>query len=169
MTALQPLHFSQLKHIARSPAHYAHALRTMREDTVAFRLGRATHSLLLGGPLVQVWEGASRRGKAWDAWRADQSPDAIILLESEMDRVRDMAEAVRNNRHAAPLIEGMTELNLEWRGSAVTAPVASTLSETESSASSRSRARAQPSPVTSCATQFAMPITLSSPGMGKVC
>ncbi|TAK10607.1 MAG: hypothetical protein EPO32_14855 [Anaerolineae bacterium] len=111
---LAPLHFSQLKHINRSPAHYRYALDNLRDDTVSLRLGRAVHSALLGGDPIVRWEGASRRGKAYEAWRGIQDPNAIILIDSEVYRIEGMTEAIRKNRHAMPLLEGSRELNLSW-------------------------------------------------------
>lgn len=114
MNLSEPIHFSRLKYMAQSPAHYKYAVEHERPDTRSFRLGRAVHAALLGGPLVLVWEGSSsRRGAKFDAFKAEH-PDAIILIESEMDVITEMIYAVRNNETAMELLDGTHELELEW-------------------------------------------------------
>ena len=41
------LHFSTLKYIQQSPAHYAHAVSRTDFDSQAMRIGRAVHALVL--------------------------------------------------------------------------------------------------------------------------
>lgn len=113
MKLSDPVHWSQLKHMAQSPAHYRYAVEHERHDTRSFRLGRAVHSALLGGPLVTVWEGSSRRGKQFDAFKVEHA-GAIIMLESEMDDVTNMVASVRSNANAMELLDGVHERELEW-------------------------------------------------------
>ena len=51
-----PVHFSALKHIGRSPAHYLANLETDR-DSPAMQLGRLIHAMVLGGAPYAIWEG----------------------------------------------------------------------------------------------------------------
>ncbi len=59
------------------------------------RIGSGVHSLLLGGPPVVRYSGKVRRGKEFDAWLADQSADAIVLLDKDYQRTHRIAAAVR--------------------------------------------------------------------------
>src|SRR4029079_16159953 len=49
-TMTNRLHFSDLKHIAKSPAHYLYAVTHERKQEGHERLGTALHLLLLGQP-----------------------------------------------------------------------------------------------------------------------
>lgn len=109
------LHWSQLKLIGRSPAHYKHALSRPFVATAAMRLGTAVHHLLLDGPHKPViFDGASRRTKEWAAFSSAQPVGATILLASEMDEARAIADAVLADPVAAPRLEGARELDLAW-------------------------------------------------------
>lgn len=113
-----PIHWSALKSIARSPAHYRHAAERRFTPTASMRLGTAVHGLVLGAtwPVV-VYDGASRRGKAWDAFELETlrtSPNATIMLESEMATARAMADAVRACPDAMATLDGAHEVDLEW-------------------------------------------------------
>lgn len=63
------LHFSNLKHIAQSPAHYVQSCQDEREDTTSFRIGRAIHALVLLGVTPVVYSVGIRRGKEWEAFK----------------------------------------------------------------------------------------------------
>lgn len=98
MTA--PLRFSTLKHIARSPLHYQHALTTTFEPTPAMRLGTAVHQIVLGGtspeptkPKPVVYEG-QRRGNAWKEFQA-ANPGVEIITIAEFERELEAIEAER--------------------------------------------------------------------------
>lgn len=61
---VERLHFSRLRLMARSPAHYRAAART---ETRAMRGGIASHVAALGGQVI-VYPG-ERRGLAWEGFR----------------------------------------------------------------------------------------------------
>lgn len=107
-----PVHFSTLKHMARSPAHYRAAVLAPRESTPAMRLGTSVHAVVLGQPYV-IWHGASRRGKEWDAFEAKHAT-SLILSEDEYQRALWCADALSNNRDAASLLRGAHEVECEW-------------------------------------------------------
>lgn len=116
-----PVRHSRLKLIGRSPAHYRYGIEHGLEDTLPMRLGRAVHLLLLGGvPQLIVFQGAQRRGKAWDAFKelypssSDGEQGYEILLEKELATAEAMASAVRLHPDAMRLLEGEHELKLEW-------------------------------------------------------
>lgn len=113
---LDPVRFSNLKNIARSPMHYQHAL-TQRRDTTSMRLGRLVDVALLGGPEQVVYEG-SRRGKEWKAFEATH-PGAEIVTASEYEAAQPVIEAVRRHEHAMHLLGSGTpkkRINWEWLG-----------------------------------------------------
>lgn len=104
------LHWSQLRHIDKSPAHYLAALKEPREQTPAMRFGTLVHALVLGGQYV-VYDG-ERRGKVWAEFQA-ANEGAFIVTASEHERARYVAETVRRDPVAKPLLEGITELAWE--------------------------------------------------------
>jgi exodeoxyribonuclease VIII len=94
--------FSSLRAMARSPIHYVSAVLDGREDTLSMRLGRGTHAVLLGQP-VAVFTGKVRRGKDWEAFRAD-SAGKEILNQREYDQARRIADSVHANDDATKLL-----------------------------------------------------------------
>lgn len=108
----QPLRFSRLKLMGRSPAHFA---ASSQETTSAMSVGTAAHSLILGGRRVVGYaEGKVRRGKEYDAWLADQNPDAIILTANEARDAHGMANAVTSTPDAMRVLEGDREETVYW-------------------------------------------------------
>lgn len=105
------LHFSQLKIIDKSPAHYKAALETPFEPTAAMRFGTLVHALVLGGEFV-VYDG-ERRGKAWTGFE-EANAGKFIVTGTEHARAELVAAAVRRDPVARPLLEGEKELAW-WR------------------------------------------------------
>jgi hypothetical protein len=109
-----PIRFSLLKEMGKSPAHYRYAVdNDGREQTPAMRLGKAVHSLILGGDPVLFFPGV-RRGNAWDAFEAANT-GAIILNEAEHEKARGMAAAVRASAPAMRVLEGRHEVEVNWQ------------------------------------------------------
>ena len=112
-----PVRFSALKNIARSPAHYHHAVQQADRwaGTASMRIGSGGHAMLMGQPVVQ-YTGAVRRGKAWDAFRA-ANRDATILSGKEWDTAHAISQAVKADPLAARLLlaDNMTyERTIHW-------------------------------------------------------
>lgn len=113
------LHFSSLKQIAKSPAHYVQACNNEMEDKASFRIGRALHALVLLGVEPVVYSGI-RRGKEWDAFCAenvtDETPKDDILNETENATIQAMAKSIRENAVAMDVLEKCTEREkpLNW-------------------------------------------------------
>lgn len=109
--------FSNLKHIARSPLHYLDAVQIDREDTLAMRLGRGAHAMVLGEPVVK-WTGKTRQGKAWEAFRAEhEETRAEILNAKEWAVAEGMATAIRRHPIAPDLLLADTiirEQTIKW-------------------------------------------------------
>lgn len=100
---MTPIRFSHLKAMARSPLHAKHAMDDSREQTLSMRLGSATHSMILGGQPVVVYPGAVRRGKEWDAFKAEHDA-AIIVNQTEHDTASAIASAVRGSPVASRVL-----------------------------------------------------------------
>lgn len=113
MPLSDPVRFSNLKAMARSAAHYRHAVEVQREDARHMRLGRALHCLLLGGKPLAVYPGKVRRGKEWEAFLSAR-PDHEIILANDLPEVQGMERSVRKNRDAMALLDGIRETRLEW-------------------------------------------------------
>ncbi len=116
---LDPVRFSRLKLIARSPLHYAAATV---ETTIAMETGTAVHSLVLGGAPVVAWRKLSdkgnpcpRRGKDFDAFKADQAPNAVILTGDEYDEAAAIADAVKASGLAMAALDGDREVERAWK------------------------------------------------------
>ena len=116
MTDREPIHWSTLKSIARSPAHYLWAASHQFVATASMRIGTAVHSIILGESTpVRVFDGAARRGKEWQAFAAEiTDARTTILLRSEMAIAERMADAVRGCPDAMSALNGAHELELEW-------------------------------------------------------
>ena len=103
--------WSALKHM-HCPAKTRHvALQSDGgEQTLAMRMGSGVHALTFGTPAVHVYDGAVRRGKEWEAFRAAveeaSGPDAIILNVREHGIASGMAAALRDDPLANPLLFG---------------------------------------------------------------
>lgn len=109
---MEPVRFSYLKHMARSPAHYKAALTTPY-DSASFRLGRMVDVAVLGGPEPVVWDG-SRRGKAWEEFR-DAHPGSEIVTASEMETAQPIIDSVLRHEHAMHLLRsGTAKKRIFW-------------------------------------------------------
>lgn len=135
-----PVRFSNLKHIARSPSHYHHAATVGRDDKPWLRGGRGLHCVLFNQPYV-VFDGASRNSKEWNRFIADREfmtfhkenrdscpptllevvdlhyPKAEIILAKELDDYKRMADAIRSElarQGMSHLLDGDTERPIEW-------------------------------------------------------
>lgn len=107
---VEELHFSRLKNMARSPAHFRAAILEPSEPSPAMKFGTLVHSLALGGEFV-VYDG-DRRGKAWTEFSAAHE-GTLIVTAKEHERAKRVAEAVLTDPVAAPLLDG--EREIEWK------------------------------------------------------
>lgn len=107
-----PVHFSRLKKMRLSPAHY---LAADDYSTTSTRTGDGTHSVLIGTKRVVVYEGGARnpKFKAWQEFQADND-GALILIPSEADRVVGMRRAIEAHPLAMKLLDGVRETLIEW-------------------------------------------------------
>ncbi len=111
---------SSLKDLARSPLHYRHAKDNPKPATAAMSLGTAAHCATLEperfAESFVTWAGGIRRGKEWDAFKADaEDARRLVLTEDERDTAQAIAEAVRGTPEAmAYLHRGEAEVSMAW-------------------------------------------------------
>jgi hypothetical protein len=118
-----PVHWSDLRKMQESPAHYLWHMTTKgargpRDVTPAMRLGTLANHYVLGatahGVAFAVWEGGIRRGKAWDAFAAENEGREIVTLDEVA-----VAEAIKASVAAHPtatalLSSGAVEASIAW-------------------------------------------------------
>lgn len=102
-----PVHFSALKMIDLSPAHYRHAAtKSWGGGTLAQRMGTAAHAATFEPARLVEFTGKVRRGKEWEAFQADHPHDAVIVNAREYAYARAIAAALREHPIAAPILFG---------------------------------------------------------------
>lgn len=113
------LRFHHLKTIGtKSPEH----LRALIDREMAgvvddvspsIELGDAVHSMAFETKVVTCYPGPTRRGKEWEAFRA-QHAKALILAKNDYERARRMAEALTKHKDAVMALTGKREETLRW-------------------------------------------------------
>ena len=135
----EELHFSELKQIARSPAHFRAAILEPRASSPAQRFGILAHAATLGGEVIlfdgerrgnawKAFEGiaagkeffifdGTRRGKAWEAAK-EEAAGRLIVSTEDVERAtpaKTIAEARRiAGKRPAPIVT-TAELELAKR------------------------------------------------------
>ena len=110
--ALEPVRFSRLKRLGKSPAHYA----CPQEDSAALRKGGGLHAYLLGQRhTIAVYEDGKRdgRSKAFQAFQA-ANEGKRILIPSELAPVEGMRAAIEMHPRAMALLGGIQEQTITW-------------------------------------------------------
>ena len=106
-----PIRWSYLREMRRSPAHYRYALTAPRTETPAMRLGTVVHALVFGQEAPPIWDG-TRRGKDWELFKAD-NPGTIITAD-EAQLAGNIAAAVVANDQARRVLDGLHEQRIDW-------------------------------------------------------
>jgi hypothetical protein len=106
------LRWGELSQMAKSPANFRAAYLEPDEPSPGMLFGSVVHALVLGGDEIVVYDG-ERRGNAWKDFKAAY-PGATIVTAKEHARAMRVANAVRADRNAAPLLEGLLEHELAW-------------------------------------------------------
>lgn len=111
----EPIRFSRLKLMAKSPAHYRASLVDGWTDSPAMRLGRHVHALVLDPENAPIVYEGERRGKAWQEFQAAH-PGREIATSSEADRAEAIAGAVFSNGAASLLLgaAAVREQRIDW-------------------------------------------------------
>lgn len=117
--ALPGLNWSSLRHMMRSPAHFA-AERVKRPptDTDDFRLGRAVHAAVLEPETFDsdfiTWTGERRSGNEWKAFSASHVGRTVLTMQQTLT-ANVLAQSVRSSKAAMRyLASGAAELSMEW-------------------------------------------------------
>ena len=109
--AMSAVSSSDLKSLARSPAHYK--MRTEKEQTSAMLLGSLTHCMILEPEEVnsRYWAcELDRRTKAYKEAMADQPAGVVSVTLKEWEEARRMADAVHSNATCLSLLSsGLAE------------------------------------------------------------
>lgn len=109
-SVIEPLRFSRLKLMGRSPAHYA---AHVSEESAAMETGTAADAILLGGQKVLAYPGPVRRGKEYEAFCA-MNPGALIVTQKEGAIALGIAEAVHACPDAVRLLTGIRQHTMRW-------------------------------------------------------
>lgn len=115
---IDAVNWSTLKEMRRSPLHYKYRLSSPRKDTATLRAGRAAHTAVFEPDRFlldyAMFDGAVRRGKAWDAF-VDANPHRTIIKPDEYHRALAIRDAVRSHPLAVPyLARGKAEHPVTW-------------------------------------------------------
>ena len=114
MSTLSPIRFSQLKWLARSPAHYRYYMVHPSEPSKSMRLGAAVDALVFGTQEVAPATCSSRRGKDWQQFVAD-NPGRLLLTRPEFITAMDMADSLRSHNQAMEFLSGgHRQETLKW-------------------------------------------------------
>jgi hypothetical protein len=109
------VHFTHLRSMALSPAHYYASVTEPRAQTAAMRFGSLVHHVYAGEPVI-VYEG-ERRGNAWKEFQA-ANDGAEIFTRAEADKAARCAESLRTSLRkiagAEHVMTGEMERHIEW-------------------------------------------------------
>jgi hypothetical protein len=109
-----PIRFSNLKLMARSPAHYAHNLSVPFEQTAAMRVGSAIDAMFFQTQRVVCYpKPRDIRHKAYQEF-LEANADAIVLAPAEMAQASDATEALMAHADACQLLFGQVQQRIEW-------------------------------------------------------
>lgn len=124
---MSPLHFSDLKKLSVSAAHFRYWLDHQKPMTPAMRIGMCVDRILTGGRVPPAYPGSNpggkknnlkRQGAAWRAfvrakvaegWREDE-----ILTAPEDDESHEIARVVAQDELAMEYLDGRPQVALEW-------------------------------------------------------
>lgn len=99
------IHWSNLKMMLRSPAHYRESVLTPKDPTPSMVLGSVVDAMVFGGRRVSIFEGR-KSGKQWDLFKSDCDPTALIVSSDQYAQCKSAADAVRADPVARPLLIG---------------------------------------------------------------
>jgi exodeoxyribonuclease VIII len=108
------VHFSTLKLMAKSPAHYHHAYENGTNSNAAMNLGTAIHSYVFEkGAGVVTFPGKDRRAKEWAPFKSANASKTIITLEEAVE-VQAILASLKKHERAMELLTGATETSFGW-------------------------------------------------------
>lgn len=109
------VHFSELKRMALSPAHFRAAYTDPKAPSTRMQFGTLVHSCVLGGGDFAIFDG-ERKGNAWKDAKL-LAGGRMIVTTAELDRANLIADKVRSNRvvQESRALVGQHEKPLRWR------------------------------------------------------
>jgi hypothetical protein len=117
---IKAIHFSGLKHMRRSPAHYQHCLKNPIPDSNRMALGRGCHTAVLEPDRLLIdyalFKGESQR-RGTNEWKefAKLHPEETILKLAEYQKIIAIRDAVRAHPEAKKLLaSGKAEQTITW-------------------------------------------------------
>lgn len=99
------VHISELKQMAKSPAHYALACAEARTVTRPMRVGAIADAIVFGNRGYAVYPGKVRSGKEWQAWEREHA-GIVTCIQSELEDAMGAAKAVLSDPLACELLRG---------------------------------------------------------------
>lgn len=120
---LAPVHFSNLKAFALSPAHFKASCETAFVPTADMKEGTIVHHIVLGPhrtkPLVR-YDGEERKGNAWKDFEAQHPKGTEIITAREWSRAEAMANALKNDPMLRSFLEGAErEKPIRWESGGI--------------------------------------------------
>lgn len=120
--ALPGVNISTLLKMAKSPAHYRHAVEHgSGRETAAMGFGRLAHVAILEPERYEselaIWRGGRRAGKAWEAW-LEENAGKVQVKDDEHEQLMAMSAAVREHPAAGPYLAStaaMAEVTVAWQ------------------------------------------------------
>jgi hypothetical protein len=116
------VHFSHLKRLALSGAHYLHAVNVQTAPTRAMLVSTAVHQILLGpraDKKVVVYSGDARRGNDWKAFAAEHAEDEILTAPEWADAAEAANEIAKDPLVIEALADARTEVPLKWEDNGI--------------------------------------------------
>jgi hypothetical protein len=118
--AIDAINHSSLKNMAISAKYYLYKKQQINRPSPAMVLGTAIHAKLLEPDTfddnVIVFEGKTKKGKAWDAF-SELHSEKTIITQAQSDITIDASKNVMSNprlKHIFTNPETQTELSLVW-------------------------------------------------------
>jgi hypothetical protein len=115
---LAPVHFSTLKFMAQSPAHYLYAATHEPPQSAAFRLGSAVDAFCTGEGERVILCPHKKNTKAYAQWAADEqliTDNSIILTPAEYEKATEMTDSIVRHKQAMELLAGERQRFVEWK------------------------------------------------------
>lgn len=111
---LPPLRIGDLSQMAKSPFHCRYAIDNPSVPTATMRLGSMAHAIMLGKAMPAVYPGPVRRGKEFEAFKAQYPEGETIYIESEVAEARKIARSLMDHKEACRLLMGRREETILW-------------------------------------------------------